>query len=166
MQRWASLTEQHPIEQVALISDASNQEIHRLNARAQHYRAERGELGELEVAVPGVHYGLREGDRIALIEQHRDPGAPRIENGERGVVLGLSEVGEATVQFDVTGRRRTFAGDELAKLEVTGSRPVRRSRLLATSGPPEPIWAFPLRPWDSQIRRGRRSSRLRSTTLV
>jgi len=31
---WATLTETQPIEQVALISDASNKEIHRLNARA------------------------------------------------------------------------------------------------------------------------------------
>jgi len=122
VQSWASLTEEHPIEQVALISDASNQEIHRLNARAQHYRAERGELGELEVQVPGVHYGVREGDRIALIEQHHYPGAPRIENGERGQVLGLSELGEVTVQFDMTGRRRTFAGDDLAKLRLGYAR--------------------------------------------
>ncbi|HEY4897468.1 MAG TPA: MobF family relaxase, partial [Solirubrobacteraceae bacterium] len=60
---WAKLTETHEIAEVALISDASNKEIARLNARAQHYRAERGELGELEVEVPGVHYGVREGDR-------------------------------------------------------------------------------------------------------
>jgi ATP-dependent exoDNAse (exonuclease V) alpha subunit len=50
---WATLTETIPIGEVALISDASNQEIHRLNARAQHLRAERGELGGLEVEVPG-----------------------------------------------------------------------------------------------------------------
>jgi ATP-dependent exoDNAse (exonuclease V) alpha subunit len=79
VESWARLTEAHPIERVALISDASNKEIHRLNARAQHYRAERGELGDLEVAVPGVHYGVREGDRVALIEQHRERGLPRIE---------------------------------------------------------------------------------------
>jgi hypothetical protein len=58
-QNWAALTETHDPSEVALISDASNQEIHRLNARAQHFRAERGELGELEVPVPGVHYGIR-----------------------------------------------------------------------------------------------------------
>ena len=31
-------------------------EIHRLNARAQHYRAERGELGDIDVQVPGMGY--------------------------------------------------------------------------------------------------------------
>ena len=59
VENWAKLTETHPISEVALISDASNKEIARMNARAQHHRAERGELGELEVAVPGTHYGIR-----------------------------------------------------------------------------------------------------------
>src|ERR1035441_7791537 len=53
VQAWAKLTETLDPSEVALISDASNQEIHRLNARAQHFRAERGELGDLEVPVPG-----------------------------------------------------------------------------------------------------------------
>jgi hypothetical protein len=97
VQRWAELTEADPIGEVALISDASNQEIHRMNARAQHYRAERGELGDVEVPVPGVHYGLRGGDRVALIEQHREPGLPRIENGERGEVIGIGRGGEVLI---------------------------------------------------------------------
>lgn len=73
-QAWATLTETYDPSEVALISDASNQEINRLNARAQ-----RGELGQREVPVPGVHYGVRRGDRIALIDQHYRPGAERIE---------------------------------------------------------------------------------------
>jgi len=52
-QNWATLTETLDPSEVALISDASNQEITRLNARAQHFRAERGELGDLEVPSPG-----------------------------------------------------------------------------------------------------------------
>jgi AAA domain-containing protein len=39
VQTWAHLTEHHDIRQVALIADASNKEIDRLNARAQHLRA-------------------------------------------------------------------------------------------------------------------------------
>ena len=81
---WAILTESIPINEVALISDASNKEIARLNARAQHYRGERGELGELEVEVPGVPYGVRKGDRVAMIGQHHAPGEQRIENGSLG----------------------------------------------------------------------------------
>ncbi|HYM67758.1 MAG TPA: MobF family relaxase, partial [Patescibacteria group bacterium] len=107
VQNWASLTETHEINEVALISDASNKEIHRLNARAQHYRSERDELGELEVQVPGVHYGVRAGDRIAMIDQHHEPGVERIENGARGEVLDINDAGEVLVQFDVTGQWRT-----------------------------------------------------------
>ena len=39
VENWARLTQRHSIREVALISDASNKEIARLNARAQHYRA-------------------------------------------------------------------------------------------------------------------------------
>ncbi len=74
VQDWATLTETIPISEVALISDASNVEIDRLNARAQHYRAERGELGDIEAQIPGVHYGIRAGDRVAMIDQHHQPG--------------------------------------------------------------------------------------------
>jgi hypothetical protein len=38
-------------------------EIDRLNARAQHLRAERGELEHHEIPLPGVLYGLREGEQ-------------------------------------------------------------------------------------------------------
>ncbi len=97
VQNWAQLTETHSINEVALISDASNKEIHRLNARAQHHRAERGELGELEVQVPDVHYGVRAGDRIAMIDQYHEPGVERIENGARGEVLDINDAGEVLV---------------------------------------------------------------------
>jgi conjugative relaxase-like TrwC/TraI family protein len=128
VQNWAKLTESHPIEQVALISDASNKEIHRLNARAQHYRAQRGELGDLEVSIPGVHYGLRDGDRIALIEQHREPGRPRIENGERGEVIAVGEEGEVLIEFDATGERRSFADDQLARLRLGYAQHIHRAQ--------------------------------------
>src|SRR6202140_5122015 len=118
VQNWAKLTEAHPIAEVALISDASNQEIHRLNARAQHYRSERGELGELEVPVPGVHYGIRQGDRVAMIDQHHEPGVERIENGSRGEVLDVTPAGEVLIEFDVTGRKRTLAGDDLGRVRL------------------------------------------------
>ena len=52
VKRWAQLTETRDPRQVALIADASNLEIDRLNARAQHLRAERGELGDAEIPLP------------------------------------------------------------------------------------------------------------------
>ena len=128
VQSWAKLTETHPISEVALISDASNQEINRLNARAQHYRAQRGELGDLEVEVPGVHYGIRQGDRIAMIEQHHEPGAERIENGSQGEVLDITPTGEALIEFDVTGRQRTLAGDDLARVRLGYAHHIHRAQ--------------------------------------
>jgi conjugative relaxase-like TrwC/TraI family protein len=128
VQAWASLTKELPIEQVALISDASNLEIARLNARAQHYRAERGELGDIEVHVPGVHYGIRAGDRVAMIDQHHQPGAQRVENGARGEVLDITDEGDVLIQFDLTGQWRTLAGDELAKLRLGYASHIHRAQ--------------------------------------
>jgi len=122
---WARLTEAHPIAEVALISDASNQEIHRLNARAQHHRAERGER---EAEVPGVHYGVREGDRIALIDQHREAGLERIENGARGEVLHVSEAREVLIEFELTGQRRTLAGEDLARIRLGYAQHIHRAQ--------------------------------------
>jgi conjugative relaxase-like TrwC/TraI family protein len=127
-QNWAALTETHDPSEVALISDASNQEIHRLNARAQHFRSQRGELGDLEVPVPGVHYGIRQGDRVAMIDQHHEPGVERIENGSRGEVLHIGESGEVLIEFDVTGRKRTLAGDDLGRLRLGYAQHIHRAQ--------------------------------------
>ena len=128
VQDWATLTETIPIGEVALISDSSNVEINRLNARAQHYRAQRGELGELEVEVPGVHYGIRAGDRVAMIDQHHRLGTKRIENGARGDVLDVTETGEVLIQFDATNQWRTLAGDDLASLRLGYASHIHRAQ--------------------------------------
>jgi len=115
---WARLTGTLPVSEVALISDASNREIDRLNARAQHHRQARGDLGDVEIQIPGIHYGVRAGDRVTLVDQHHQPGLDRIENGERGEVIDVTDEGELLVQFDTTGRWRTFTGEELARLRL------------------------------------------------
>jgi ATP-dependent exoDNAse (exonuclease V) alpha subunit len=125
---WAKLTEALPIEQVALISDASNVEIARLNARAQQHRAERGELGDIEIHVPGVHYGIRSGDRIAMIDQHHQPGNERIENGAKGEVLDITDEGDVLIQFDATHQWRTLAGDDLGKLRLGYASHIHRAQ--------------------------------------
>ncbi|MFI5003470.1 MAG: MobF family relaxase [Solirubrobacterales bacterium] len=128
VENWAALTETQDPSEVALISDASNQEIHRLNARAQHYRAQRGELGELEVQVPGVHYGVRQGDRVAMIDQHHEPGVERIENGSRGEVLDVTPAGEVLIEFDATGRQRTLVGDDLGRVRLGYAQHIHRAQ--------------------------------------
>ncbi|MHB1467811.1 MAG: MobF family relaxase [Solirubrobacteraceae bacterium] len=124
---WAQLIDEHPIEQIALISDASNQEIDRINARAQHHRIARGELGEIEI--PGVHYGIREGDRIALIEQHHEPGVERFENGERGQVLEINQhTGDVLLQFDATRRETRIVAGELDRLRLAYASHIHRAQ--------------------------------------
>jgi ATP-dependent exoDNAse (exonuclease V) alpha subunit len=117
VQTWAALTEGCDVREVALIADASNQEIERLNARAQHLRAQRGELGHHEIPLPGVHYDLREGDLIAFTAQHRPPGQPRVENGTRGQVTNIHERG-VTITLDGSQRKVQLAGEDLDSLRL------------------------------------------------
>jgi len=128
VRRWVGLTETYAIGEVALLSDASNKEIARMNARVQHYRVERGELGDTEIALPGVHYGLRAGDRIAMIDQHYAPGEARVENGSQGEVLEVSADRGALVEFDVTGQRRLLTGEDLGRLRLGYAQHIHRAQ--------------------------------------
>jgi len=127
VQTWAALTEGRDIREVALIADASNQEMDRLNARAQHLRTQRGELGHHEIPLPGVHYGLHEGDLIAFAAQHRPVGQPRVENGTRGQISAINERG-ATVTLDGSQRRVQLAGDDLESLRLAYAQHVYRQQ--------------------------------------
>jgi ATP-dependent exoDNAse (exonuclease V) alpha subunit len=127
VQTWAALTEGRDIREVALIADASNQEIDRLNARAQHLRAQRGELGHHEIPLPGVHYGLREGDLIAFTTQHRPPGQPRVENGTRGQVGAIHERG-VTITIDGSQRKIQLTGEHLDSLRLAYAQHVYRQQ--------------------------------------
>jgi conjugative relaxase-like TrwC/TraI family protein len=128
VKRWAELTETLPIRDVALIADASNIEIDRLNARAQQLRAERGELGETEVPLPHQHYGLHEGDLVTFTAQHRTPGEPRIENGARGEVTRIHEHDGLTVKLDGSERVVNLAGEDLENLRLAYAQHVYRQQ--------------------------------------
>ena len=110
-----------------MIADAANTEIDRLNARAQHLRAQRGELGHHEIPLPGVHYGLREGDLIAFTTQHRPPGQPRVENGTRGQISAIHEQG-ATITLDGSQRKIQLAGENLDSLRLAYAQHVYRQQ--------------------------------------
>ena len=127
VQTWATLTEGRDIREVALIAHAANTEIDRLNARAQHLRAERGELGHQEIPLPGVHYGLREGDLVAFTAQHRPSAQPRVENGTRGQVSAIHERG-VTVTIDGSQRRVQLAGEDLDSLRLAYAQHVYRQQ--------------------------------------
>ncbi len=127
VQTWATLTEGRDIREVALIADASNQEIDRLNARAQHLRAQRGELGHQEIPLPGVHYGLREGDLIAFTAQHRPPGQPRVENGTRSQVSAIHDRG-VTVTLNGSQRKIPLTSEHLDSLRLAYAQHVYRQQ--------------------------------------
>ncbi|MHB1833469.1 MAG: MobF family relaxase [Solirubrobacteraceae bacterium] len=127
VQAWAKLTETHDPSQVALIADASNQEIDRLNARAQHLRAQRGELGEQELPLQSVHYGLRQGDRVAFTGQHHEPGKPRVENGARGQVVELQPDG-LTVALDGSDRHVNLTAEQAENLRLAYAAHIYRQQ--------------------------------------
>jgi conjugative relaxase-like TrwC/TraI family protein len=127
VQRWHTLTQQHGITEVALIADASNQEIDRLNARAQHLRAQRGELGHSEVQLPHVHYGIRDGDLVAFTQQHRPPGQPRVENGARGQVTAIHERG-VTITLAGSDRRVQLAQTDLDSIRLGYAQHIYRQQ--------------------------------------
>jgi len=128
VKRWGELTEKRPIRSVALIADSSNVEIDRLNARAQHLRAQRGELGPTEIPLPHQHYGLRQGDLIAFTAQHRPPGQPRVENGSRAEVTSITPEGGVTATLDGSARPIHLAGSDLEKVRLAYAQHVYRQQ--------------------------------------
>ncbi len=128
VQAWAQLTNEVGIDKVALIADSSNKEIDRLNARAQHLRAQRGELGPDELPLDSVHYGLREGDHVAFIAQHRPPGQARVENGTRGEVTNIDQDGTLTLTIDGSGRKLRIAAEDAESLRLAYAQHVYRQQ--------------------------------------
>jgi ATP-dependent exoDNAse (exonuclease V) alpha subunit len=127
VQRWAELSKTHDIREVALIADASNAEIDRLNARAQHLRIDRGELWGAEAQLPHQYYGLYEGDLVTFTAQHRSPGQARVENGTRGQVTRTHDDG-LTVLLDGSQREVTLAGQDLETLRLAYAQHVYRQQ--------------------------------------
>jgi conjugative relaxase-like TrwC/TraI family protein len=128
VQAWARLTENKDIRQVALIADASNVEIDRLNARAQYRRAMRGELGKHELPLDTVHYGLREGDHVAFIAQHRPPRQPRVENGTRAEITRIDKDGNVSLTIDGSGRRIQLDSNNAESLRLAYAQHVYRQQ--------------------------------------
>jgi conjugative relaxase-like TrwC/TraI family protein len=128
VKQWAGLTERDGVRQVALMSDASTAEIDRMNARAQHLRAKRGELGESEVELPDVAYGLRESDRVAFVAQHRPEGERRVENGTRGEILSVDPEEQRVKLLTDGAREVTVSGEDLSSLRLSYAQHLYRQQ--------------------------------------
>ena len=88
---WARARAAHPTERVVMLTDASNDELDRLNALAQEHRAAAGELGQRRAQLPGRPYELAADDEVILTGQLRPPGVERVENGTRGTVMSVDD---------------------------------------------------------------------------
>jgi conjugative relaxase-like TrwC/TraI family protein len=86
---WARVRHERPGGRVVVLTDASNDELDRLNAAAQQRRIAAGELGLRRANLPSRPYDLRSGDEVILTGQLRPPGQERLENGTRSQVLSV-----------------------------------------------------------------------------
>ena len=129
VQDWARLLDGHDPRLVAIIADASNVEIDRLNARARHLRQQRGELGPSEIELPSRHYGLREGDLITLTATHKRPGTARVENGARGEITTIDHWQQSiTVLLDGSNRHIRLEGQDLEHVRLAYAQHVYRQQ--------------------------------------
>jgi ATP-dependent exoDNAse (exonuclease V) alpha subunit len=94
---WARAREANPAGRTVMLTDASNDELDRLNALAQQRRVAAGELGHRRARLPDRPYDRAAGDEIVLTGQLRPPGEPRVENGTRATVQSVGNRTDAVV---------------------------------------------------------------------
>ncbi|MGP0101918.1 MAG: MobF family relaxase [Solirubrobacteraceae bacterium] len=95
---WDRARQEHPEQRTVMLTDASNVELDRINARAQEHRAQAGELGADRVQLPDRPYGLAAGDEVIFTAAFHQPGAPRVENGTLASVTSVDGRSEIAVQ--------------------------------------------------------------------
>ena len=128
VQRWAEHLDFHDPKDLVILTDASNVEVDRLNARAQHHRAQRGELGDREIAHPDRPYRFREADRVIFAAQHHPPGQPRVENGSLGQITRIGADHTVTVALDATGREIHLDPEELRPLRLAYAQHISKQQ--------------------------------------
>jgi len=128
VQRWAEHLDYHEPKDLVILTDASNIEVDRLNARAQHHRHQRGELGDREIPHPEKPYRLREHDRVIFAAQHHPPGQPRVENGSLGHITHIHDDHTLTVALDATGREIHLNSDELGPVRLAYAQHISKQQ--------------------------------------
>ena len=127
---WARLLDHHDPRQVALIADASNIEIDRLNARAQHLRAERGELASRRDPAPRPP--LRAPRRRPHHLHRPTPPARSAADRERSPRPGHRHPRRTrtrlTVSLDGSERQLRLAGEQLSSLRLAYAQHVYRQQ--------------------------------------
>jgi ATP-dependent exoDNAse (exonuclease V) alpha subunit len=114
VRRYVGLAREHGYEHVALMTDASNQEVLALNLRVQHLRHEAGELSAAAVRLPDRDLAIHEGDRVIWTRAQPIRGQARIETGVRGSVIEVGpERQQLRVRLDGSDREVTVGSDDL-----------------------------------------------------
>jgi ATP-dependent exoDNAse (exonuclease V) alpha subunit len=101
LETWEAARRERPEQRTVMLTDSSNVELERINARAQERRAHAGELGAREAELPSRPYGLRAGDEVIFTAALYRPGTERVENGTLGTVLDIA--GDRTVTVQTQG---------------------------------------------------------------
>jgi conjugative relaxase-like TrwC/TraI family protein len=80
-----------------MLTDASNEELDRLNVQAQEYRDKEGELGNDKANLPGAPYQLATGDQVIFTKPHYQPGKDRVENGTIGTIKDIQDENKLSI---------------------------------------------------------------------
>ncbi len=127
---WARAREANPAARIVMVTDASNDELDRLNALAQQRRVAAGELGHRRARLPDRPYDLAAGDEIVLTGQLRLPGEPRVENGTRATVQSVSGRTDAVVMRteEPQPRRVEFSTGEFRDVRLAYAQHVYKAQ--------------------------------------
>jgi len=118
IRRYDQLAAEHGHAQVAFVFDASNREIDHANLREQHLRHRRGELSDTVVEHPDG-YQLRIGDRVISTRPLAQEAGPRVENGQRGEIVGLApDTGHVAIRLDGDDRAALVDREQLDGLRL------------------------------------------------
>jgi conjugative relaxase-like TrwC/TraI family protein len=127
---WDEARRDDPQQRTAMLTDASNAELERINARAQERRAQAGELGADRLELPERPYGLAAGDEVIFTAPFYPHGQERVENGTLGTVLATNgEEGHLTVATSGANRREVRVNiEEFADLRLSYAQHVYKAQ--------------------------------------
>lgn len=128
VQLWAGQLDHHDPKELVILTDATNTEVDRLNARAQHLRHARGPLGQREVSHPEKPYSLHEADRVIFAAQHHPAGQPRVENGSLGQITRIAQDNTITITLDATGRQIQLHPGEVAPVRLAYAQHISKQQ--------------------------------------
>jgi conjugative relaxase-like TrwC/TraI family protein len=126
---WDRARKERPEERTVMLTDASNVELGRINARAQELRVRASELGAHDVNLPDRPYGLAAGDEVIFTAAMYPSGQERVENGTLGTVLHANGDSELTVRTaGAESRELTIDTREFADLRLSYAQHVYKAQ--------------------------------------